>query len=345
MVRFLLLSLLVTVAMPAWAQNTLPAFNMRNLSDDNIQRLPPPESVQAIDEYEFFKENDYLRDLIKLQYQNYVLERLLERQTEIERVAEAYANLDLTYNRPAPPLGLCRQLPANLLCVSYFPSLYQDTMQGVKEQVKKEVESLVALIQQADSETKNFIQSAKDKEAKVKKTTDTKAEKSASVDYRWSDITCLAGECEAVIEDLKTASFNQTVKIGDALPDGSMVAMIAASGVKIKDKGAEAKPMSLKPMPIGGAETVPTDENPFGLPGLVNLDSIDLPPGVDFTMPNIPPVAVSADSLSEMTGQAVEPQPIEVQSTDADGAIVEAVNETEGLSEAQPVLPATGLTF
>lgn len=342
----------ILLASPALAQqNTLPAFSLPRGQEEGIVRLPPPAGIESIDEYAFFGPNQYLRDLIKLQYQNYVLEALLARQSEIERVAEAYANLGIDYRRPAPPLGVCRELPANALCMSFYPNLYPEVMQGAASQMRQQVEEIVTLLQQADAQTQSIIDKAKNAEA-----TETTAEEvdvsGPEREYRWSDITCLAGVCEAVIKDVKNAAFAQTVRLGDVLPGGAQIVGISAAGVDIVQPEEEEdtpQRVAMAPLPIGGIEAVPTEENPFGIPGLINLDDVSLPPGFSLDLPGgpagIPPVTVSEESLATITGENEIGQPLAVQSTDEDGAIVDEVQDLSGVEEAQPVLPATGLTF
>ena len=349
MLRFLVLALISFASLPAMAQqNTLPAFSLPRGEAADIKRLPPPASVETIDQYEFFGENQYLRDLVKLQHQNSVLEQLLARQVEIERVADAYGNLGVEYRRPAPPIGICRQLPANLLCMSYYPNSYPEMMQGVQNQVRQRVEEIVTMLRDADEHTRQVLDHARnpqaDEEEEVVEIVEKKRE------FRWSDISCLAGSCEAVIRDVDNVGFALTVQLGDVLPDGSQIVGISASGVDIMPKSdtEKAERVALSPLPVGGIEAVPTEENPFGIPGLVNLDDVSLPPGFDLQslgLPNAPMGDAGAESPSAVTGAETEAQPLEVQSTEDEGAIVEAVDETAGIEEAQPVLPATGLTF
>lgn len=338
MTRFALISLsvLVVLAMGPFAtmaQNTLPAFTMPDEQSGQIRRALPLFSMQAIDAYQPLADNTYLRDLIKLQHQIYIMEKLIERQTEIERVAEAYASMKIAYSRPAPPYGICTQLPANALCMAYYPNLYRGAMQSAQAKIAEEVTELVAMVQDANKKAEQVIADGKKmkKEAKEGKIGANKTGQGKG-DYRWNDISCLAGACQAVIQDAEKSSFRQTVSLGDQLPDDSIIVAIAATGVRVKN-GPNGKEKQLKPMPLGGAETIPNAQNPFGIPGLVNLDENAAPPPLFEFAP--PPTPTSSADV-----------PLEVQSSPEEGALVEAVPETQGESTTvAPVLPATGLTF
>ena len=103
----------------ASAQVQLPQFSLSNIPTIEL-------NVEGVQDYEtaFSRiPNPLMRDTLRLQYQINLLERLIRRQTEIQRIAESYESIGLPFKQPPPPETACALLPVNVLCMAFYPDL------------------------------------------------------------------------------------------------------------------------------------------------------------------------------------------------------------------------------
>jgi hypothetical protein len=172
----------------------------------------------------FNYENPYLNDTLVLQYQNILLEKMLQRQSAIARTERAFIEVGVPFDQPAPPRGICEQLPANVPCYRAYPDLYPGAVPDVAQ-----IESPAPLPDAAfgSPAVSGKSASAQQKTPAAEPTPDFSG-------WRWAEVTCAAGQCSAVLIHNNT---RRTVRAGDALDDGVRVESITATGVSLSKKG------------------------------------------------------------------------------------------------------------
>lgn len=200
-------------------------------------------------EIDFDRDNIYFRDLLILQKQIAMIEKLSERETKINEIITAYNEMGLDMEYPPPNRDWCEQIPANLICAYHYPNMYEnyDTKEifdpspkPIKDQKKRKekvappprnpLEGLSSIpmdVAQQSQEEKNLLK---------------------EMVFVWVKINCLADDCRAVISPIHTdineqgqksekllKNLRYTIRKGDTLPDGRRVARISADGVTISD--------------------------------------------------------------------------------------------------------------
>ena len=236
-----------------------------NLSQANAQSTRLPE-ITIPDEKNEFKDNsfkpsetpniglrnNYLEDVIKLQYQISLLKQLLDRQKKIQQVADSYRNLGVTFESPPPPFELCRLVPVNIPCFEAYPYLYP-RLRELEEREKAKRQAQAIAFKEAAKAQQQKPKSDSLPVKKVQKKTEKTAtkpkppkKKEITTDYKWADIFCIIDECKAIIIEGDDGNSRQTILEGDELLDGSKVLSITSSFVKVVKEG---KNLILEPAP------------------------------------------------------------------------------------------------
>lgn len=192
--------------------------------------------AQKIPTIQFERDNKYMATLLSLQNQNALLEKMISRQKELNKMAENLSELNMPFVPPAPEQSICKQLPGNDLCAEFYPSLYKDYNVATAMPdfiplplpVLPNIEDIAVVkgIGELDIETLKSLEFA---------------------DFMWTEINCLNMACKAtVVPDISKNRARYTIRIGDRLPNGLVVEKISAEGV-VTSRGE--KPVILEPAP------------------------------------------------------------------------------------------------
>lgn len=157
--------------------------------------------------------NTYLNDILELQYQTTLLEKMIVRQGSISRLENAYINVGIPFEQPLPPKGICEQIPANVPCYSAYPDLYPEILPEVEEA------GIPADMGMAEPVTVN-----------IEPPKPSKLESG----YKWAEIMCRGGDCSAVVSN---GTSRRTVREGDDLNDNIVVTSITSKGVTVSRDG------------------------------------------------------------------------------------------------------------
>lgn len=226
----------------ARGEETTPAFSMPGLiTPDDVAALSVDfdESFSAI-------ENQYLADTLKLNYQISLLEKMVARQAELEKISESYAAMGVHYDPPAPARGICAQLPANAPCLKAYPDLYPAVVDSRKEfyQELERKARAAAEPERKEGESDKQLEERKKTEAAEKKRIADMKERDDR--YRWTDVSCLGGQCRGVLVTHAMDGFRATVREGDTLPDGTKVQTISTRGIRVSIDG---QAVNVRPAP------------------------------------------------------------------------------------------------
>lgn len=265
------LFLTMWVASPvAHAQVLLPEFS--------ISSIPTLENMgQDSFDYEraFSKiKNPMMADTLRLQYQINLLERLIRRQTEIQRIAESYAGVGIPFKQPAPPETSCAALPINILCMAFYPESpkYKDLIAERREEARRDqerqLESLLSQYNITPAQNTNRPQDSSGPRPAQAGGAQQFTAPVAGPDYIWSDIRCLSGNCSALLESTSDETMRFRIRLGDELPDGSKVTKISANGVGVvkekKDFNLKPKGLVAAPAEDSGSEVANILRQQFG---------------------------------------------------------------------------------
>lgn len=178
-------------------------------------------------------DNVIMRDTLRLQYQINLLESLIRRQTEIQRIALSYEKIGIPFKQPAPPKTACEQLPFNILCMAFYPESdkYKDLIDERQEEAarerKRQMDQMMVNI-----DFGNFDETILTSEqGAVVREVRKKIVPSPDTLYIWSDIQCLAGKCTALLLKKDDPSIRFRARAGDDLPTGGKVKSISGEGV------------------------------------------------------------------------------------------------------------------
>ncbi len=226
--------------MPAQAQESLPAisFDSQSLEEEGKDQF----TLDSQPTFNF--DNAYLNDTLRLQYQNILLEKMILRQGTIARTEKSFMDVGVPFNQPAPPRGICEQIPVNIPCYKAYPDLYPGAVPDVGQ------------IEEGALDTAGLPAGLLNDGVLASKTPEPKKPEKISADfsaYRWAEITCAGGRCSAVL------SYNgarRGVKEGDTVGDGFKVARITSTGVDLSHSG-ETKPIEAALAPSRGGMASP----------------------------------------------------------------------------------------
>ena len=221
----------VMMSSGAQAQVQLPQFSISDIPTIEMEQTAPLDNEAAFAGIM----NPLMRDTLRLQYQINLLERLIRRQTEIQRIAESYSKIGLPFKQPAPPETACMQLPVNMLCMAFYPEsekyedLIADRRQEFSRDQARRMETMMADININDLVEQDTQTPTGQPRRQRQNTPDTV--------YNWEDIRCLAGKCSALLVNREEADLRFRLREGDDLPTGGTVSSISVGGVAVSMDG------------------------------------------------------------------------------------------------------------
>ncbi|MDB5477670.1 MAG: hypothetical protein JWM96_165 [Alphaproteobacteria bacterium] len=175
---------------------------------------------------QFGTENPSLKSLLQLQYEIQLLKKLIEHETSVNQIVDSSIQIGMTSPViPAPDRELCAQVPANIPCAQAFNDLYENFSTSA-ESAPSTGSSLPPAALLADSGIPTLDAGA---------LPELNAVALDSSRLYWTDITCLAQKCSAVISpDVTDPNARYRIIPGETLPDGSTIQAISATGVVIQ---------------------------------------------------------------------------------------------------------------
>lgn len=172
-------------------------------------------------------ENSYLRDILSLQDQINLIEKLSEREKVLSELGETYRDMGIAFTPPPPPRDICEKIPPSVVCVQAYPDLFKIAMP-----VEDPVEDV------GTQPPPLPVEQGKPRDPPV-----ALPEEAGPV-YRWTDVTCAGGACRAVLVNQDDARARRTVSEGDTLGGGVVVSKISFEGVRVSRNGTD---MALMP--------------------------------------------------------------------------------------------------
>jgi len=206
------------------------------ITQDDVETL----SVNFNEAFETI-ENPFLSDIFKLNYQVTLLQKMVDRQGQLERISESLGSMGASFKQPPPPRGICTQLPPNAPCLKAYPELYPDIVKA-RHAYYDELKAKSSMNNAGDAgpkgETAAETKARLEREAKAEK---ERLEKLAKAErqkrYEWTEVSCLRGTCKGVLIATKTDGYRATVHRGTVLVDGTVVKDVTPDGIKISIDG------------------------------------------------------------------------------------------------------------
>lgn len=233
------------IAFNAYAQSRFPEFSLGG----TLSEIESPDDVD-IQNYEI--KTPLMNDILVLQEQINLLGALVERQAEIEKIADSYDNVGLVFKQPGPSEQICEKIPVNLLCLYTYPDMEKNTtlVEGQKQRIQDQqqqaleeaIASFVENNQSYDLDLQD-LNGSQDIAQWTQPVEDTIKQK-----FYWSDIQCLMTKCSALIVSVNDSARRYRVSKGDVFSEGIAVKDININGVQVglndKDYFLDPKPLS-----------------------------------------------------------------------------------------------------
>lgn len=198
-----------------FAQDNIPSIESFQ-SQENQTSLPIPDRSLGRG---FGESNPYFHETLTLHHQIGLLEQMIRRQSYIARLEKNYIELGLPFVEPAPPRGICEQIPANIPCARSYPDIYDISLPVVSDFDAIPL-SIDMLKQDLEKKKETFL----------------------SDQYRRSDIACDGDICEATIIDIMDPSKPLYLKEGDQFANDQLrVVKVSFNGVFIEERGQTRK--------------------------------------------------------------------------------------------------------
>lgn len=190
-------------------------------------------------------QNRLMRDIITLQDQINLLESLVERQAEIQKIAENYEDLGLPYKQPPPPQNACQNLPTNVLCLFFYPdmdnnkALLQEAEQRIQERQQQFIMDSLAQYELYEGDLGSL-------DSPPNTSLDNMHSQPRN-QFAWADIQCLRSECSALIVSTADQERRFRVNTGDTINESVTIKSISPLGVTahINDKEQELMPLAV----------------------------------------------------------------------------------------------------
>lgn len=248
----------------AIAQVQLPQFSISNIPTIELEGNLTFDYEQAFASIN----NPMMRDTIILQYQINLLEKLIRRQTEIQRIAESFESIGIPFDQPAPPETACQQLPVNMLCMAFYPESvkYKDLIDERRKEFERDQRRQLDIMMQGMS-MESVQQTASD--GTLTQIAPPAPQKiSPNRQYIWSDIRCVAGKCSALLVNQNDRNMRFRIRDGEDLPDdGGTITKISMDGVKAKFEG---ETYTLNPEAVDGGVQVDNRQDTSNIANLLN---------------------------------------------------------------------------
>ncbi len=323
---------------PAHAQDGSVGLNLTStntLSRDTID-------VVSVDFDGAFNiiDNPYLSDMVKLNYQISLLDKMVARQAELQKISESYASMGIKYTPPPPPRGICVQLPTNAACLKAYPDLYSDLI----NERHAHYDELAAKVGVVDANTESG-ESAEEAAARLAKEDAIRREKEAKAErharYQWTDISCSIGICHGVLIASNMNGYRTTVHDGSKLSDGTTVEAVSAEGIRITIDGEVIR---VRPAPSDGSNEQKTLSPQDAISAIINNQK----QGADVTAATATPTTNTKNTSggttsSRSSGTATGSQKTTATTNkSADGDSSDSMNAA-GQTVAEPALGPSGL--
>lgn len=329
---------LCLLPLTARAQELTPAFNLPQIiTVGEVEDL----SMNFDDAFSMI-ENDYLADTMMLQYQISLLEKMVMRQAELKKISDAYATMGIAFNEPAPPRGICAQLPSNAPCLASYPELYSDLVKSRKEHYAEMAAKARAATVLDDGprsgETEAEMQARVAAAEEKRRAEEAKREREGR--FRWTEVSCVANQCRGVLTG--AAGYRATVRDGSRLADGTLVQDVSADGIRVSIDGHS---IAVRPAPGEGGSA--PEQTASLAPSLASaLENAGVSDGLGFS--EVPASdAQQASAASIAGGSANAPggmPPASGVTAAADDAIPPPPGGgTSGRMVAEPALGPSGL--
>ena len=190
------------------------------ITQDDVENI----SVNFNEAFETI-DNPFLSDIFKLNYQVTLLQKMVDRQGQLERIAESLGSMGASFKQPPPPRGICTQLPPNAPCLKAYPELYPEIVKA-RHAYYDELKAKSSLNGSGDTgakgETPAETKARLEREAKAEKERLEKLAKAERLKrYEWTEVSCLRGTCKGVLIATKTDGYRATVHRGTVLVDGT----------------------------------------------------------------------------------------------------------------------------
>ncbi len=239
---YVLAAFIAASAQVAFAEESLPAISL----ESSTMQQPGPGQFSLDSRPVFDYANPYLNDTLSLQYQNIILEKMILRQTAISRTEKSFIGVGVPFNQPAPPRGICEQIPVNIPCYKAYPDLYPGAVADVGQIEEGALADVPPVVGVIDPPPAPAAPKTPRKKEEPKAETDFSA-------YRWAEITCAGGSCKAVISERGT---RRSVRQGDMIGDGIKIEQITATGVEASKDG-KTVPLQAALAPSRGGASSP----------------------------------------------------------------------------------------
>lgn len=297
--------------MPEQAQAVTQPVTLKLQGGDlNAATPATTANVPDLDVYNTLT-NPWLRDVLRLNHQNGLLQRLVERQENVSKVGASYAKMGLNYTPSPPDLKLCKQLPMNAPCASAYPDLYGGYVAARRAEIAQERKELEK--QAAEIRARERAMAGKPVDESIPQ-------------FEWTDIRCLHNTCSAVVREKDNAAKTKTVRAGQTLAKNIQVAAISEQGVTLKVKG---KAVDVPPAPVGEASGTTSSDSTQGSNPALNLANTAMQ---GFANPNQPvPFQTAGSPTQQQQGTAsaaAAPAPASPQASGGSETQSQALGET-----------------
>lgn len=230
-----IITALAMPVMPGHAQSPSSGFIAmpQAISVDDVEMA----SVDFDEAFNMF-DNPFLSDVVKLNYQISLLEKMVERQAELQKIKESFDTMGAKFDLPPPPRGICAQLPANAACLKHYPELYTELVskrRAYYEQLKAEAAAKDPALKTHEGESKEEAKARREREEAERKEKLARAERKSR--YLWTNIACISGDCRGVLIASQQQGFRATVREGSRLADGTTVESVSKDGIIVRISG------------------------------------------------------------------------------------------------------------
>lgn len=198
----------------------------------------------------FGDDNPSLAATLEIQRQIQILRRLLAREQAVNEMVAASLEIGVMDPFVAPPdLTLCQQIPANIPCSNAHADLYPG--------FRPEPPPVAPPTLGADT----LAQELKG-DGLMPMSLDDAPDGLGADNLYWTSVTCFQSVCSAVVTpDPDNTRARYHIRPGDALPDGTVVSAISATGVTLS---AGDDIIALKPAPKPKPKEDKIEAGPFG---------------------------------------------------------------------------------
>lgn len=219
----------------SWAQqSSLPEFSL----SDSSKKIQSTNTIQPLNQ-KISISRQLTKDILLLQEQINLLTVLIDRQSEIQKIAKNYEQLGIPFKQPRPSQNVCKKLPKNVLCLHSYPD--QETEENITSLIEQKIQEKQQTAYQAAVEAfTNLPQDNTDLDSFIMDNTSDMGlqpvfEKPEN--FSWDDIQCLAKKCNALIRSDKDEKFMMRLSHGDNINTETKIVSITPMGVKVKKDG------------------------------------------------------------------------------------------------------------